>query len=246
VLEYREHVLKQATSRNPRRAARLAPAARFRNGADTRTRILDAAERLFAENGLEAVSVRAILAEAGVNVALANYHFGSREGLIEELLRDRLAPLDEERSRSLDDVEARREDARLEDVLRAFYLPMFRWMSERPASARLLARVAVSSNPRIREIHKSLQRDVLRRLAGAMEQKLPAAVTPAQRVTRFYFAVGIGIVTLLSWTDLVQSIRREGGPDAVPGAETVLRQIVAMVAAGLRAPEAAPRAKGKR
>jgi len=45
---------------------------------DTPTRILDAAERLFAERGIESVSVRSILAAAGVNVALAHYHFGSR------------------------------------------------------------------------------------------------------------------------------------------------------------------------
>ncbi len=50
--------------------------------ADTKTRILDAAARLFAEQGLEGVSLRAVTAEAGVNLAAVNYHFGSKEALL--------------------------------------------------------------------------------------------------------------------------------------------------------------------
>ncbi|WP_424624760.1 TetR family transcriptional regulator [Achromobacter marplatensis] len=48
---------------------------------DTRERLLDAAENLFAREGLSRPSVRQITSEAGVNVAAVNYHFGSREGL---------------------------------------------------------------------------------------------------------------------------------------------------------------------
>jgi len=50
--------------------------------ADTKTRILDAAARLFAEQGLEGVSLRAVTTEAGVNLAAVNYHFGSKEALL--------------------------------------------------------------------------------------------------------------------------------------------------------------------
>ena len=86
-----------------RRHARPDPA----EANDTRTRILEAAERLFAERGIEAVSVRSILVEAGVNVALAHYHFGSREGLITELLRMRVGPLMQELLRRLDEARPR-------------------------------------------------------------------------------------------------------------------------------------------
>jgi AcrR family transcriptional regulator len=47
---------------------------------DAKTRILDAAERLFMENGYAATSVRMITGAAGVPVALVNYHFGSKQG----------------------------------------------------------------------------------------------------------------------------------------------------------------------
>ena len=48
---------------------------------DTKEQILNAAEKLFAEHGIEAVSLRSIISEAGVNLAAIHYHFGSREGL---------------------------------------------------------------------------------------------------------------------------------------------------------------------
>ncbi len=60
---------------------------------DVKTRILDAAERLFAVKGFEATSVRQICEEAGANVALVSYHFGGKEKLLFALL-DRAFPSD--------------------------------------------------------------------------------------------------------------------------------------------------------
>ncbi|CAA9412384.1 MAG: Transcriptional regulator, AcrR family, partial [uncultured Rubrobacteraceae bacterium] len=45
-----------------------------RTATDTKTRILDAAERLFAERGFEGTSIRAVTAEAGANLAAVGYH----------------------------------------------------------------------------------------------------------------------------------------------------------------------------
>ena len=50
---------------------------------DTKNKILDVAEKLFAENGLQATSLRQIINEAGVNVASVHYHFGSKNVIIE-------------------------------------------------------------------------------------------------------------------------------------------------------------------
>ncbi len=55
----------------------------------TERRLLLAAERLFAERGIDAVSLRAIMAAAGANVASVHYHFGSKPALVEALIRDR-------------------------------------------------------------------------------------------------------------------------------------------------------------
>lgn len=56
----------------------------------TRDRILDQAERLFAERGIDAVSLRAINAAAGVSPGILHYHFGNREPLIESIISRRL------------------------------------------------------------------------------------------------------------------------------------------------------------
>lgn len=57
-----------------------------RGPAGTRRRIMDAAQDLFAENGYDHVSVRAIAERAGVNLALINRYFGSKRELFHEVL----------------------------------------------------------------------------------------------------------------------------------------------------------------
>ena len=69
--------------------------------AATKGAVLAAAERLFAVQGLRAVSVRDITAEAGVNLASVNYHFGSKDGLVFEIFRRRAAELSRDRARML-------------------------------------------------------------------------------------------------------------------------------------------------
>lgn len=72
---------------------------------DTATRILDAAERLFAERGYEGASLRRVTDEAEVNLALVNYHFGSKEELFREVFRRRTRPINGERLDRLDAAE---------------------------------------------------------------------------------------------------------------------------------------------
>ncbi len=73
----------------------------------TRQRLLDAAEQLFAEAGFRRVSVRAITAAAGCNLAAVNYHFGGKAGLYREVFARRLASLRDERLRALERARAR-------------------------------------------------------------------------------------------------------------------------------------------
>src|SRR5262245_63822410 len=63
------------------------------NGDATRNKILDAAERLFAEHGYTAVSMRSITAAAGVNVAAIHFHFASKEALFEAIFNRRVQPI---------------------------------------------------------------------------------------------------------------------------------------------------------
>lgn len=71
---------------------------RVRNGSDTRRKLIDTAERLIAERGLQAVSVRDITGAAEANSAAIHYHFQSKEGLVLAVLADRAQALHELRS----------------------------------------------------------------------------------------------------------------------------------------------------
>lgn len=74
---------------------------------DTRTAILDAAERLYAERGLDGVSLRQITEEAGQrNNAAVHYHFGGRDGLVRELFETRWGELEARRAQMLADLPA--------------------------------------------------------------------------------------------------------------------------------------------
>jgi AcrR family transcriptional regulator len=71
----------------------------------TDRRLILAAERLFAERGVDAVSLRAINAAAGTNVASLHYHFGSKEALLEALIRERSQEVSQRRALRLDSLE---------------------------------------------------------------------------------------------------------------------------------------------
>src|ERR1700726_4832348 len=90
----------------------------------TRSAILDAAERLYADRGFGDVTLRDIVAEANVNLAAVNYHFGSKDELIAELFVTRRLALNRERLRELkaaEDVGGGTAD--ISDVLRALVGP---------------------------------------------------------------------------------------------------------------------------
>lgn len=74
--------------------------------APNKARILRAAEQLFAERGIEAVSLRAVMAAAGTNVAAVHYHFGSKAALVEALITGRSAEISARRAVLLDELES--------------------------------------------------------------------------------------------------------------------------------------------
>src|SRR5580704_11940240 len=90
---------------------------------DTKQRILDSAERLFATHGFEGTSLRTIIADAQVNLAAIHYHYHSKEALLDAVLARRLQPINRER---LEKLEKCGENAPLEAILEAFVAPAVR------------------------------------------------------------------------------------------------------------------------
>jgi len=104
-------------------------------GAQTRERLLDAAERLFAENGFAATSVRDITAAASSNIAAVNYHFGGKHNLYHEVFRRRMAAMRDQRIASIRQVQGGANS--LEGVLYAFATAFLQPLVDR-SSGRLL------------------------------------------------------------------------------------------------------------
>jgi AcrR family transcriptional regulator len=91
-------------------------------GADARSQMIDAAERLAVQQGLGAMSLRAVQAASGQrNKSAAQYHFGSREGLIEALVADRMGPINERRLQLLDHLD---DHASLRDLVEVLAVPL--------------------------------------------------------------------------------------------------------------------------
>jgi AcrR family transcriptional regulator len=110
---------------------------------DTKQKILDAAERLIAEQGYAATSLRQIIAEAGVNLASVHYHFGSKEELLDELVARKVKPVNEKRLEMLEHVTAEATPGKpsVEKVLEAFMVPMAQVASRNPQFVKVMGRI---------------------------------------------------------------------------------------------------------
>ncbi len=141
----------------------------------TKQRILDSAESLFARHGFAGASLRQVTASAQVNLAAVNYHFGSKENLINEVFRRRLDSLNEERLAALA-VVLKQPRFSLEDVLGAFVRPALALSMAEDGGAgfvRVLARAFAEHNERLRKFLHDNYSHVLKQFATAFSQTLP-------------------------------------------------------------------------
>jgi len=159
----------------------------------TKDRILAAAEELFAHTGVARTSLRAITALARVNLAAVNYHFGSKEGLVEEVYRRRLEPLNRARLANLDRLEKRARKPTLEEVLEAFMSPVSQIARDPAQGGPTVMRLLGQSHTEAEESFKSWfvgeYRQVLERYHTALCRLLPE-VPPEDVRWRMQFLVG--------------------------------------------------------
>ena len=108
-----------------------------KNGDKARQRLLDAAEKLFAEHGFDGVPVRDITSLANCNVAAINYHFGGKDKLYLEIMKNRMETLREIRINSIKEVMSR-PGTTLEDLLRAFSWAFLNPLVDEESGAQLM------------------------------------------------------------------------------------------------------------
>lgn len=143
---------------------------------DTRERLMDVAERLFAERGYGNVPTRMIAEEANANSAAVHYHFGSKENLLEAVFRRRLEPLNRERIAKIEAAVAGSEGPPdVEVVLRAFIEPTLRKpRNDGERAFRLLSgRASTDPSPEVKRILFQAYDAVARAFAGALAKACP-------------------------------------------------------------------------
>lgn len=100
----------------------------------TKTKILDAAQKLIVEVGADKASMRKITEAAGVNVAAINYHFGSKDNLISAIVTRFLTPLEKKQTQRLREVMAKYDGTPpiLEELLRSQLEPLYEFTVDHP------------------------------------------------------------------------------------------------------------------
>lgn len=199
----------------------------------TRTRILDAAEELFMQHGFEGTSMRQLTSRAGVNLAAVNYHFGSKDALIEAVFRRRLDPMNAARLAALD----RLEDPSPENIIRAFIRPGLRLVEDARGGGRnftrLLGRTYSEPSKALRALIGQMYAPTMERYKAALARALPQM--PADElVWRMHFMFGTLAYTLAA-TDTVQLIAG-CKPEDRYDAELLEERLAAFLLAGLMAP----------
>jgi AcrR family transcriptional regulator len=143
-------VSRNTTSAQPAKARRPSTAKGLESresGELTRERILDSAERLFAQDGVDAVSLRRICEDCGVNPASIHYHFRTKEGVIAAILERGLPAWEANRDAYLDPLE-RKADPTLEEIVEAMVLPVVNVAHDPERATFLQFLVGLSGAPR--------------------------------------------------------------------------------------------------
>jgi AcrR family transcriptional regulator len=205
---------------------------------DTRARLLDAAERLFAAKGFEATSLRDVTARARANVAAVNYHFGSKRALLRAVFERRLGEVNGRRLAFLDS--AGRARPTLEQILHAFIAPTFDLMKEAPHFIQLMGRYQAEPDSDIHDFVTGRCREVAERFRRALSAALPG-VPSSELLWRMHFVMGALVHT---WTCHRDLERISGGRCSMKDEDAVTRKLIDFGAAGLRSP-AAGKARGK-
>lgn len=202
---------------------------------DTRERILAVAERLFAQHGFSGTTMRALTREAQVNLASVNYHFGSKEGLLEQVFRTYLEPINRERARLLDQAQERAAGAPLpvRELLEMFLSPAVRALAERHGGMpSLLSRLHAEPHPAVEDLILKVNLPVVERYAQEVQRALPH-LDAKHVLLRGHFMIGAMLYALGHGRVLM---RRMLPASAAPvGAEELLKDLLAFCVAGFRA-----------
>jgi len=199
---------------------------------DAPARLLEAAEHLFAEQGITAVSIRDITNAAQTNVASVHYHFGSKEELLLAVLASRIGGINERRMEMLSQFEARQRPVPVEEIMRAFLEPTVVLVRDRPHLLRLMGRMFVEAPQPLRCKMLENFKPVARTFHAALRESLPG-IHGEELWMRLAFLVGS---LLHAWTNYADMAAVAGLERETVDIDKIVECLVRYASAGFRAP----------
>ncbi len=210
----------------------------------TKTRILDATEQLLSERGFSACSLRAVTAAAGANLGAVNYHFRSKEALIQAVFARRLQPLNRQRLEALDACErkAAGQAVPLAELLHAFLDPALASDQGSRGFMSLIGLMYFEPSLDIQRFFQAELAPTVERFLRAFRRTLPD-LPPEELYWRMFFTIG-ALAQTLAAGPLLRLI--SGGICNPSDLKDATRRLVHFAGAGLRAAMTPPAAKSGR
>lgn len=197
----------------------------------TKDRILGAAEELFAQYGFAGTSLRQVTSRADVNIAAVNYHFGSKENLVNEVFRRRMDEMSERRLALLREAVAR-QPGELEPILAAFVEPALALAQDRHgggAFIRVIARAYAEKNDGLRKFLSDRYGHVLREFAKAIAVCVPG-LSKEELYWRLDFLAGALTYAMADFG----LIKRPAGVGEAAHRQRAAQELIRFAAAGFK------------
>lgn len=197
----------------------------------TRERILDQAERLFAERGIDAVSLRAINAAAGVSPGILHYHFGNRETLIEAIISRRMSSLMSARQALIEPLASGAAPCSAKAIAEALVLPLADFADQQPQQAkpyiRLLSRLYSDRSVLLEHASRRFSSYGIQHLPGLLTQLHPS-LDRGQAELRIGFANHLLLQSATEWFESPRPWQLH-----IKGKLNAIEPLVNFIAAGL-------------
>ncbi|HET9663349.1 MAG TPA: TetR family transcriptional regulator [Burkholderiales bacterium] len=197
----------------------------------TKDRILGAAEELFAQFGFSGTSLRQVTSRADVNIAAVNYHFGSKENLVNEVFRRRMDDMTAHRLQALK-AAVQQHPGELEPILAAFVEPALALAQDRHgggAFVRVVARAYAEKNDSLRKFLSDHYGHVLREFAKAIGACMPG-LSKEELYWRLDFLAGALTYAMADFG----LIKRPAGVSEAEHRVRAARELIRFAAAGFR------------
>ncbi len=202
----------------------------------TREKILKSAWKLFAEKGFEDVSIRDVTQDADVNIASVSYHFGSKSGLIQEIVVEALVPMNKQRVillKQAGDSVGGVEHVQIRDLIESFVRPVVcpeEYGGCSDMMARLMARYLIDRDYDVPMKVMDSFGDVYKIFSIAIRAQCPN-VEPKKALEKLIFSTG-AVFMFQSFSGLVA---KATGNESALNIDDYLKDAVAFCEAGFKA-----------